>query len=118
MNIDFDEKTSITMKSSDANSVTLPRASADGEGNAAAATQRLTGREDQVMAEEAKRIVRAEMARRGYNFKRLSEALAALQDGEPVESDQVLSNKVNRGRFTFAFFLRVMRAMGVKLTLE
>lgn len=116
--IDFEEKTSISMKSSGVHSVTVSPAAGELAGHAAASPRRLTGKEDDAVAVEAKRILRAEMARRGYNFKRLSEALSALQDGEPVESEQVLSNKVNRGRFTFAFFLRATRAMGIKLTLE
>lgn len=72
---------------------------------------RSTGKEDERLAEEARRILRAEMERRGYTFTRLSEKLAA--DGQGMaEAPQALTNKVNRGRFTFAFFLRAMRAMG------
>jgi hypothetical protein len=74
---------------------------------------RHTGREDEVLADEARRILRAEMLRRGYSFKQLAEALEAQKDGGPVESVQTLTNKVNRGRFSFAFFLRVARAMGI-----
>lgn len=70
-----------------------------------------TGREDDVLAVEARRIFRAEMERRGYTFKRLAEKLAEAGDSES-EGPQALTNKVNRGRFTFAFFLRAMRAMG------
>ena len=74
---------------------------------------RRTGREDEVLADEARRMLRAEMLRRGYSFKQLAEALEAQKDGGPVESVQTLTNKVNRGRFSFAFFLRVARAMGI-----
>ncbi|MBK7612870.1 MAG: hypothetical protein IPJ08_00005 [Burkholderiales bacterium] len=73
---------------------------------------RSTGREDDLLAEEARRIFRAEMERRGYTFKQLAERLAENTDGE-AEEVQALINKVSRGRFTFAFFIRAMRAMGV-----
>ena len=72
-----------------------------------------TGREDDVFANEARQIFKAEMARRGFTFKRLATALNAL-DGTEVESAQTLINKVNRGRFSFAFLLRAGRAMGVR----
>lgn len=52
------------------------------------------------------------MVRRGLSFRQLSQALEALE-GSPPESVQTLINKVNRGRFSFAFFLRVGRAMGM-----
>ena len=51
------------------------------------------------------------MIRRGFSFKRLAAALEAA-DGSPAESVQTLINKINRGRFSFAFFLRAARAMG------
>jgi hypothetical protein len=72
---------------------------------------RPTGKEDDRLAEEARRILRAEMERRGYTFRALAEKLAADGQGH-AEEPQALTNKVNRGRFTFAFFLRAMRAMG------
>lgn len=75
--------------------------------------RRITGKEDDLMADEARQILRAEMVRRGYSFKMLAEALAEQQGGGPIESVQSLTNKVNRGRFSFAFFLRAARAMGV-----
>jgi hypothetical protein len=71
-----------------------------------------TGREEDLLAEEARRILKAEMKRRGFSFKALAEKLAEDGAGE-AESVQTLINKVNRGRFTFAFFLRAGRAMGV-----
>lgn len=66
---------------------------------------------DELLFEEATRLVRAEMVRRGLSFKQLAEAMAQ-REGE-VESVQTLINKVNRGRFSFAFLLRVCRAMGI-----
>jgi hypothetical protein len=52
------------------------------------------------------------MARKGFSYKSLAETMSR-QAGEPKESTQALTNKVNRGRFSFAFFLRACRAMGV-----
>ncbi|MDN3919402.1 DUF6471 domain-containing protein [Roseateles violae] len=78
-----------------------------------AAQSELTGRDSEPFAEEAKRILKAEMVRRGFSFKRLAAVLATQDDG-PTESTQTLINKVNRGRFSFAFFIRVCRAMGMK----
>ncbi|MEY4578058.1 MAG: hypothetical protein RL701_2761 [Pseudomonadota bacterium] len=74
--------------------------------------RRRTGRDDESLVSDARRIVKLEMERRGFNFKRLAGALDAMGD-EPTESVQTLINKVNRGRFSFAFFLRVSRAMGM-----
>ena len=68
-------------------------------------------REPERFAREAKSILRALMARHGYSYKRLVAALDP-QDG-PVEDVQTLTNKVNRGRFSFALLLRLCRAMGV-----
>lgn len=83
-----------------------------------ASSRRVTGKEDEPLAEEACRIVRTEMVRRRVSFKDLAIALQAQSDGGPVESAQTLINKVNRGRFSFAFFLRVSRALGmVSITL-
>ncbi|MDD2977139.1 DUF6471 domain-containing protein [Aquabacterium sp.] len=74
--------------------------------------QSFTGQEPEPLATEATRILRAEMARRGISYKELAEAMSHVA-GEPMESTQALINKVNRGRFSFAFFLRACRAMGV-----
>ena len=74
---------------------------------------RVTGKEHELMADEARRLLRAEMVRRRFSYKMLAEALAAQQGDGPIESVQSLTNKVNRGRFSFAFFLRAARAMGV-----
>jgi hypothetical protein len=78
----------------------------------AAAAARATGKEVEPLADEATRLLRAEMVRRGFTFKRLADAMA-VRDGES-ESVQTLINKVNRGRFSFAFFIRVCRAMEIQ----
>jgi len=53
------------------------------------------------------------MKRHGYSYKRLVAALDP-KDG-PIEDVQTLTNKVNRGRFSFALLLRLCRAMGVSV---
>ena len=73
---------------------------------------RNTGRELDPVADEARRILRAAMVRRSVSFKALADALNARGDGPP-ESVQSLINKVNRGRFSFAFVIRACRAMGM-----
>lgn len=73
--------------------------------------KRATGRERDSLAEEARRLVRAEMQRRGFTHRRLAAALDT--PAGPVEEVQALTNKINRGRFSFAFALRLLRAMGV-----
>jgi hypothetical protein len=70
------------------------------------------GQEAEPLAHEAALILQALMARRGIKYKALAEAMSR-QAGEPKESTQALINKVNRGRFSFAFFVRACRAMGV-----
>lgn len=59
---------------------------------------------------KARRLVRAEMARKGYSYKALARELAKLG----VEgNEKVLSTKVSRGTFSFAFFLQCMHALDV-----
>lgn len=81
----------------------------------ARAAKRASGRDPEPLVADAQRMLRAEMIRRGFSFKRLATALQALGD-QPDESEsvQALINKVNRGRFSFAFMLRACRAMGVR----
>lgn len=43
------------------------------------------------MADEARRLLRAEMVRRGFSYKMLAEALAAQQGDGPIESVQSLT---------------------------
>ena len=77
-----------------------------------AGPERFSGREDEPLAAEATHILRMEMHQRRISYKELAEAMSRLTDG-PTESAQALTNKVNRGRFSFAFFVRACRAMGV-----
>jgi hypothetical protein len=59
--------------------------------------------------ERAKRLLRAEMVRRGVSYEALSEKLGALGlHDTPVN----LRNKVSRGKFTAAFLFAVCEAIG------
>lgn len=55
-------------------------------------------------------LLRAELERRQVSFKDLSRRLKPL--GICLEGPQ-LSNKINRGSFSFAFFLQCMRVLNV-----
>ena len=71
-----------------------------------------SGKESDFFVEEASRIIRSEMERRGISYQDL---LDALQDraGEEAETRQALINKIVRGKFSFAFVLRLCEAMKI-----
>lgn len=58
----------------------------------------------------AKRQIRAQMALRGMRYKQLHARLEKLGG---VETEAQLIRKINRGRFSAAFFLQCLLAMGV-----
>jgi hypothetical protein len=61
--------------------------------------------------EQAKRLLRAEMVRRGMGYEALSQKLGALGlHDTPVN----LRNKVSRGKFTAAFLMAACEAMGAE----
>ena len=57
-----------------------------------------------------KGLLRAEMVKRGINYKGLVEKLAAIGINE---TEANLRNKISRGGFTGAFLIQCMTAMGV-----
>jgi len=59
----------------------------------------------------ATRILRIELARQSVGYKALSSRLAQL---DIEESPRQLSNKINRGTFSFVFFLKCMKALGAR----
>ncbi len=61
--------------------------------------------------EAAKRLLRVEMARRGWRYQRLALELK-LRLGV-VESTAQLTRKINRGKFSAAFLLACLEVMGV-----
>lgn len=67
---------------------------------------------DDEWSERAKRLLRAEMVKRGVTYEQLSESLAlmGIQD-TPVN----LRNKVSRGKFMASFLLECLHAMGVEV---
>jgi hypothetical protein len=62
-------------------------------------------------AEEVKRLLRAEMARRGITYEELAERLAAIGVRDTAVN---LRNKVARGRFSAVFLVQCLRAIGVR----
>lgn len=67
-----------------------------------------TQRRKTVWQQAAKRLLQAEMALRGYTYKQLARVLGG------DENEQSLMTRINRGTFSFAFYLEVVRAMGAE----
>lgn len=65
---------------------------------------------DEPWETEAKRILKAEIARHGLTYKALVARLAAIG---VEDEERAISNRISRGKFPFTFFLQCMRAMGV-----
>lgn len=59
---------------------------------------------------EARRLLRAQMALRDVRYKGLARALENIG---VFEEPKALANKINRGTFSFAFFLQCMRALDI-----
>ena len=57
-----------------------------------------------------KQLLRAEMMRKGINYKGLVEKLAAIG---VKDSEANLRNKISRGGFTASFLVQCLVAMGV-----
>jgi hypothetical protein len=60
--------------------------------------------------DRAKRLLRAEMARKGVTYQQLTDRLAEIGI---TEDEHNLRNKVARGKFTAAFLLQCLEALGV-----
>lgn len=62
-------------------------------------------------ADETKRLLRAEMTRRGITYDQLAERLKAVG----IEDSAVnIRNKVARGKFTASFLIQCLTAMGAR----
>lgn len=59
----------------------------------------------------ATNLLKAELTRRGITYDQLQEKLAQIGIEETANSINV---KINRGSFSFVFFLQTMRAIGGK----
>jgi hypothetical protein len=62
-------------------------------------------------AEDTKRLLRAEMARRGVTYEDLVEKLATIGVKDTAVN---LRNKVSRGRFSAVFLVQSLVAMGAR----
>jgi hypothetical protein len=60
---------------------------------------------------EARRIVRAELVRRGITYKGLAARLVGIG---VEETERSIANKMSRGTFTFVFVLQCLQAVGAK----
>lgn len=66
---------------------------------------------DKSWTKKATNMIKAELTRRGIGYDELQEKLAAMGIEETANSINV---KINRGSFSFVFFLQVMKAIGAK----
>lgn len=64
---------------------------------------------DDIWAEHAKGLLKAELKRRNLTYRDLADKLTAM--GAP-ESERNLANKISRGGFTAAFLLQCLAAIG------
>jgi len=62
-------------------------------------------------ADEVKRILRAEMTRKGVTYDQLTEKLAELGVSDTSVN---IRNKVARGKFTAVFMVQCLQAIGVE----
>jgi hypothetical protein len=60
--------------------------------------------------QEARRLLRAQLALKDLTYKGLSRALLSVGIDE---SPKALANKISRGTFSFSFFLQCMRALDI-----
>lgn len=58
---------------------------------------------------EARKVLKAELARHGVGYKVL---VAKLEDIGLHETERSIANKLSRGTFSFAFFLKCVKALG------
>lgn len=63
-------------------------------------------------ADDVKRLLRAEMTRRGVTYDQLAEKLAAIGVDDTAVN---LRNKVARGRFTAVFLVKCLTAIGCQM---
>jgi Domain of unknown function (DUF6471) len=62
-------------------------------------------------AEDVKRLLRAEMARRGITYEELTERLAVIGVRDTAVN---LRNKTSRGRFSAVFLIQCLTAIGAR----
>ncbi|MGZ8250378.1 MAG: DUF6471 domain-containing protein [Methylomagnum sp.] len=59
----------------------------------------------------AKNILKAELTRKGVDYETLAQKLQSIGVDENYNS---INTKINRGAFTFSFFLQCMEAIGIR----
>jgi len=62
-------------------------------------------------AQRARKIIKTEMYLRDVSYRDLSQLMGQIG---LEESETQLKTKINRGRFSFLFFLQVMDALGME----
>lgn len=62
-------------------------------------------------SKQATNMIKAELSRKGVTYDQLQEKMAALGIEETANAINV---KINRGTFSFVFFMQVMKAIGAK----
>jgi hypothetical protein len=61
--------------------------------------------------DEARRILKAELVRKGFKYKHLASSLRGIG----IElTERSIKNRMSRGTFSFVFFLQCMKAIGAK----
>lgn len=71
---------------------------------------------DKEWQKQATNLLKAELTRRGVSYDQLKEKLALLNVQETAAA---INAKINRGTFSFMFFLQVMKAVeGKNLRIE
>ncbi|MCX7121708.1 MAG: DUF6471 domain-containing protein [Gammaproteobacteria bacterium] len=66
---------------------------------------------DKTWTKKATNMIKGELTRRGIGYDELQEKMAVMGIEETANSINV---KINRGSFSFVFFLQVMKAIGAK----
>jgi hypothetical protein len=62
---------------------------------------------------EARGILKAELARRGITYATLAKRLQAI---DVHETERSIANKMSRGSYSFVFFLQCLSALGLEET--
>jgi DNA (cytosine-5)-methyltransferase 1 len=63
-------------------------------------------------SKHASNIIKSELIRRGISYDQLQEKMTKLG---MTETANAINVKINRGTFSFAFFLQVMKAIDAKI---
>ena len=65
---------------------------------------------EQTWNQRATNLLKSQMALAGVNYEQLIQRLAAIGVDESYKG---IANKINRGTFSFVFFIQCMKALGV-----